>query len=129
MVIAVYNGAATLPAALGSLARQDFRSDWECVLVDNGSSDRSYEIAGQWSDQLPLRWIVADAERGQVYARNHGASEARGKYLVFLDQDDEVGPGYLDGMASALKASDFVAARLDRYALNAPEIAASRSPA
>jgi len=129
VVIPVYNGAATLARAFEALAGQEFTHEWECLVVDNGSEDLSRHVATEWSDRLPLRWITATEQRGQVYARNRGAAEAKGTYLLFLDQDDEAGTGYLSGMAAAMATSDFVAARLDPQKLNTPDIAASRAPA
>ena len=62
--------------------------------------------------------IDASKKRGAAYARNIGAKAASGDIFLFCDADDVVGDGWVDAMAGALAAHDFVAGRLDMQALN-----------
>ena len=121
VVIPVYNGATVLAQQLESLVRERSRPGsppFEVVIADNGSSDTSVVVARSYAGRLDLRVVDADDRRGQAHARNVGASAASHELLLFLDQDDEVGPGYIATMAAALCNQSFVAARMDCVALN-----------
>lgn len=123
------NAATTLDVQLASLAAQDCSVRWEVVLVDNGSTDATRAVADAYRTRVPLLSVVDSSPRGRGAACNSGVAAAVGRWIVFLDADDEVEPGYLDAMASALDDWPFVAARLDCRTLNADWVQASRSPA
>lgn len=77
--------------AIDSILRQGY-ADWELLLVDDGSTDRSTEIAREQSARHPdrIRYLEhpGHANLGASVSRNLGLTEARGKYLAFLDADD-----------------------------------------
>lgn len=85
IVVPAYNVAATLPATMNSLLAQTF-TDFEIVLVDDGSTDETLEIARSF-DCDRLR-IVEQANRGLAGARNSGIAAARGEVVGFCDSDD-----------------------------------------
>jgi glycosyltransferase involved in cell wall biosynthesis len=119
VVIPCLNGAKTIPAQLDALAGQQWDQPWEIVVADNGSTDESLQILERYKHKLPnLRVADASARRGQPYALNIGAKEARGEALAFCDADDEVGPGWLSAMGEALSKHDCVACRIDFHKLN-----------
>jgi GT2 family glycosyltransferase len=70
--------------------------------------------------------MTASVQRSPAFARNEGASDARGDHLVFLDADDAVAPGYIDAMHQALASSELVASRPETERLNAGWVARSR---
>ena len=108
---------------LDSLARQSWTGTWEVVVADNGSTDRSPEIARSYAGRLPRLAVVdASAQRGIGFARNEGVRHSSGAKLLFLDGDDEVADGYVAAMADALDRDVLVSARLEAYRLNAPWI-------
>jgi GT2 family glycosyltransferase len=117
VVIPVLNGGAWLAQQLESLSRQTAQP-FETVIADNGSTDDSIAIARSFADRMNVVVVDASERRGQSFARNTGARMATGDYLLFLDQDDEVDPGYVAAMASALERAELVAARLDGTKLN-----------
>ena len=117
MIIPVRNGAAELGQQLEALASQEFDRTWEVVVVDNGSTDSSAQLALSYATRLPARVVVAERP-GRSHALNRGVDEARGLNLVFLDADDAVAPGYLAAMARALDNHPIVAARHDNVTLN-----------
>jgi len=82
IVIPVYNGAGTLPECLDSLFRTT-GSGFECIVVDDGSTDDSAEIARR----AGARVIVTNARDGPARARNLGAQAASGDILLFIDAD------------------------------------------
>ncbi len=96
----------------------DSAEPFETVIADNGSTDDSVAIAQAFAQDIELVVVDASGSKGQAYARNLGARTATGKYLLFLDQDDEVGPGYVSVMATALDRAEFVAARMEDHKLN-----------
>lgn len=92
VVIPCYNAAAWLPRALASVERQTF-AEWEVVLVDDGSVDATPHVVESWSRRLGARLRSYRADRvGSSAARNRGIDEARGRFVAFLDADDEFLP-------------------------------------
>jgi glycosyltransferase involved in cell wall biosynthesis len=98
VIIAVHNAEGVLPRCLSSLAAQSWRS-FEVVLVDDGSTDGSVQVALEFDLGVPLV-LVQQPNAGAPEARNSGARTARGTFLVFLDSDDAVHPEWLDTMAA-----------------------------
>ncbi len=119
-MVSTYDGARLLTRQLSALAGQEWDRPWEVIVSDNGSTDGTPQLALSFADRLPsLRVVDASARQGVGHARNVGATEARGDLLLFVDQDDEVAPGYVAAMAAGLNDGDLVAARIDHAALNA----------
>jgi glycosyltransferase involved in cell wall biosynthesis len=118
VVIPCRNAEALLGRQLDALASQETSFPWELVLVDNGSTDRSVQIAETYADRLQLSVVPAPDRANQAYARNVGASAASAEKLVFVDADDEVAPGFLASMFATLGEHDFVASRREQATLN-----------
>lgn len=89
IVIPCLNGAATLGAAIETCLAQGL-DDMEVVVVDDGSTDRSLEIARSFEPKVR---VFTGPNRGVSAARNRGISESIGEWLVFLDADDLLAPG------------------------------------
>lgn len=123
----VHNGERHLAESLCALETQEWPAECEVVVVDNGSTDRSRQIAESFVGRLPLRIIDASEEIGHAAALNAGIAAARSDHLVFLDHDDVVAPGYVVAMHQALSNHPFVAARIDYVSLN-PEWARRHIP-
>ena len=102
VVTPTFNGAGILRPTFEALAAQQVDFAWEMVCPDNGSTDRTAEVLAELEPLFPsLRRLDASQERGVGFARNAGVRVARGEFLVFVDQDDVVAPGYLAAMAAA----------------------------
>ncbi len=84
VIVPVMNGERFLAQALGSIAAQDIEEPFETIVVDDGSTDRSGEIARSF----PSVRLHRQANQGVAAARNAGIAMARGEYVAFLDQDD-----------------------------------------
>jgi len=82
VVIPVYNAAEELKSCLDRLARSARPPD-ECIVVDDGSTDRSVEVAHEHGATV----LTTGGRRGPAYARNLGANAARGDILLFIDSD------------------------------------------
>ena len=129
VVIACYNGEATIAETLEALVRQEWDGGWEIILSDNGSTDFSVEIFQKIADanpEIPMRVVNASQRPGQPHALNTGVQAAFGQAVVFCDADDVVAPGWLSAMAGALRNHDFVAARMDLQKLNEDWVYQSR---
>lgn len=100
IIIPVYNTADKLCRCLDSILEQDYK-DFECVMVDDGSSDGSGNILDGYA-QRDDRFIAIHKENGGVSsARNKGLEIARGEWLVFVDSDDFLLPNHLSSMLEA----------------------------
>jgi len=120
VIIPCFNAADTVGAQLEALVNQDCSESWEIILSDNGSTDKSLQIAERYKDQLTnFRVVGASSRRGAAHARNVGALAAAGDAFAFCDADDEVGYGWVAAMCAALSEYDFIASRLDTQKLNA----------
>jgi len=116
VVIPVYNGEAHLEQAVRNLQAQSF-SDWEAVIVDDGSTDRTPEIADRLAAADARLRVFHQPNGGVSVARNRGLDEARGDWIVWLDADD----AYADGALRRLAA--LVAAHADCDAVVMPDVA------
>jgi len=119
VIVPVLNGAATLPRLLSSLERQTYRGEWEVIVADNGSVDGTSNVAARWESRLPgFRVVYATARRGVSHARNAGAAAAGGRFLAFIDHDDEADPEWLRELVQAARSATMVAGRYDFKRLN-----------
>lgn len=96
------NGEQNIQSAIDSVLAQTF-DDFELIVVDNGSTDRTPEILSSVDD--PRLRVLSLPERGVSRARNLGLREARGTFIAFLDSDDTWSATFLEKMHAAL-ASD-----------------------
>lgn len=104
VIIPLYNKASYLRKALDSVLAQTF-TDYECIIVDDGSTDHSKAVAEQWIAEkanppvLPVRSrfrLVHQENAGVGAARNRGIAESTGGYVAFLDADDWWEPQFLE---------------------------------
>ena len=102
VVIPAYNRAATIGAAIDSVLRQTW-TDFELVVVDNGSTDGTLEAARAVTDPR-LRVVAAPRNLGAAGARNLGVAEARGTWIAFQDSDDEWMPQKLEKQMARIAA-------------------------
>jgi glycosyltransferase involved in cell wall biosynthesis len=94
VIVACWNGSAYLAQALDSVRAQSV-ADWECIIVDDGSTDSSLDIAARLADADSRIRVVRQRRRGLAAARNRGIDLARGLYIQFLDADDAILPDKL----------------------------------
>jgi glycosyltransferase involved in cell wall biosynthesis len=93
VITPAFNAAATLPRAFRSLQAQTF-AHWEYIVVDDGSADDTAKVIGEFTDAR-LRPVIRTPNRGSGAALNAGIARAKGRYLAFLDADDEFLPTHL----------------------------------
>lgn len=92
VVIPLYNKATSISSTLECVLNQNF-TDWEVVVVDDGSTDDSANIVSSMGDSR-IR-LIRQPNAGVSAARNRGAIEAEGEFIAFLDADDEWDNDYL----------------------------------
>lgn len=96
IIIPVYNVEAYLRECLNSVIAQTYRN-WECIIVDDASTDLSVTIAGEFCDaDARFRLVRHSVNCGQAAARNTGLDAATGRKIVFIDSDDAVHPSMLE---------------------------------
>ena len=105
IIIPVYNTSNYLDECLQSVLEQTY-TDWECILVDDGSTDNSGEICDKWAEKDRRFIIIHQKNQGVSAARNHGIEKSKGKFICFIDSDDWVEPDYLNHLQSGIKDSE-----------------------
>ena len=93
VIIPVYNSEETIKNTAKSVLK-DKREDIELILVIDGATDNSLEICNRIKQKDNRVKVIYQKNRGAFWARQNGIKNANGKYLMFLDSDDE----YLDGI-------------------------------
>ncbi|HWR53531.1 MAG TPA: glycosyltransferase family A protein [Bryobacteraceae bacterium] len=105
IVIPLYNKVKYITRALSSVAGQTFR-DFEAIVVDDGSTDGSGELAAGFPDRR-FR-VIRQENAGPGAARNRGLAEATGDLVAFLDSDDAWLPDYLERSVALLDSEEEV---------------------
>lgn len=100
IVIPLYNKAPHIERALDSIGAQTF-SDFEVIVVDDGSTDAGASVVARYRDHR-IR-LITQSNAGPGPARNAGIAEAQGKFIAFLDADDEWLPTYLEESVRTLE--------------------------
>lgn len=100
VIVVNWNRKALLEACLRSLARQSL-SSFEVILVDNGSSDGSVDMAESLSLPFPLTVVRNSVNRGFCAANNQGIARARGEFIALLNNDAVASPVWLEALLEA----------------------------
>lgn len=102
IIIPLFNKEKYVTRAIDSILAQTYQ-DFEIVVVDDGSTDRSPELVQKYRD--PRLRLIRQENHGPGFARNLGIKETTAPYLAFLDADDEWLPDFLNRYLEALKAN------------------------
>lgn len=88
VVIPLFNKEQWVTQTLLSLYSQTYQN-WECFIIDDGSTDRSLEFVKEFIESHPGNWnVVSQSNSGQINARNMGIELSNGEFVAFLDADD-----------------------------------------
>jgi len=99
VVVPAFNAASTLAETLDAILAQTF-TDWECIVVDDGSTDQTPHLAETYADKdLRIR-VIRQANQGTAGAYNTGVSTANGELVVICSADDVLLPEHLSTMSS-----------------------------
>lgn len=94
VVVPAYNAASTLAQTLNAVLAQGV-SDWECVVVDDGSGDTTLAIASEYSEQDPRIRVIHQTNAGTAGAYNTAIAASRGDFVVICSADDVLLPDHL----------------------------------
>lgn len=97
VIVPVYNAEKVIARCIESVIAQEYL-DWELILVDDGSPDKSGEICDEYAEKDERIRVVHQTNAGASAARNHGMDVARGEYVCFIDADDYVSSKYLSAL-------------------------------
>jgi glycosyltransferase involved in cell wall biosynthesis len=106
MVIPAHNEGATLARCLDSVASEPSASCLEVVVVPNGCTDRTADVARQYVERIPGLRVIELSEASKTAALNAGDAACSAFPRVFLDADIELGPGALSGLLDALDVAE-----------------------
>lgn len=117
IIIPIYNRAHLLRETLDSIIAQSYTL-WECILIDDGSSDDSRTVA--------LSYVKADRRfsfydrpsyklKGPSACRNYGFTESKGRFIQFFDSDDIMHPDHLKIKIDSIGNADFVVCKLKEF--------------
>ena len=102
VILPVYNVKDHVAACIRSLQAQDL-CDFEALVIDDGSTDNSADVARKAIAQDPRFRLVQQSNKGLSGARNTGLDLAQADYIAFLDSDDQLAPDYLSQLWQALE--------------------------
>lgn len=106
IIIPIYNVQQYLQRCLDSVVNQQY-TNLEIILVNDGSTDRSLEIAKEYETKDDRIKLISQLNKGLSDARNTGLKYATGDYITFIDSDDYVTPDYVSYMYNLLKRNNF----------------------
>ena len=103
VIIPTHNRSDALDLTLKGLAEQKFNEDWEVFVINNNCTDNTDQIVNKWRGKFPVSLALLHQNiPGAAAARNAGARQAKGEYLVFIDNDILVEPDFLERHRRAL---------------------------
>ena len=123
VVIPAYNAEQFLDETLESVLSQTYEN-WECIIVNDGSTDNTEEIAKKWCEK-DSRFRLTNKENGGLSsARNWGIKESKAEYIAFLDHDDVLTPDSLEVRINVLieQNVDLVATKLQHFTDKLPKV-------
>ena len=105
IIIPCFNQAAYLHKAVTSLQSQTL-TEWECIIVDDGSSDNIAEVVTNIALKDPRFRLIQQLNGGSGSARDAGMRAAKGKYIQFLDADDTIASEKLERQVTLMEQQD-----------------------
>lgn len=105
IIIPVYNSQRYLRRSIESVLNQTY-VNWELILVDDGSQDKSVEICEKYSALDSRIRLVKGLHAGASGARNLGIKKSRGQFLMFVDSDDCIAPDAIENMMTEMDKGD-----------------------
>ena len=104
VVMCTYNRAELLRTAIASLIGQQVDFEYEIVLIDNGSTDHTYEVlrSAIESSPIPIRSVI-EPKPGVSAARNRSLRESRGKWIASIDDDEVADPNWLQQLLATAR--------------------------
>ncbi len=121
VIVPVYNTDKYLKQCVGSILMQTYM-DFELILVDDGSEDRSGEICDNFASLDQRVKVTHKSHGGASSARNAGLKTASGKYVMFVDSDDYISEQMLQKMVTDIEETDCDLVAYNSYFVTAPSV-------
>lgn len=107
IIIPVYNSEKFINKCVDSVLEQSFK-DYEIILINDGSKDNSKEILNEYKEKYPEKITVIHQENmGVSKTRNNAIKMAKGKYIMFIDNDDFIDKDYIDVFVKEIEEQDY----------------------
>ena len=103
IIVCTYNRAHYLNKGIDSVLNQTF-TNWELLIVDDGSCDNTFEIVNPYLGQYNNIRYLKHQNKKQCYAKNAGIQASFGRYITLLDSDDSYKPNHLESRLEYMKA-------------------------
>lgn len=123
IIVPIYNIERFLPTTVQSLLAQGGNTDYEIILVDDGSTDGSPDLCDKYASENQNIRVIHKGNGGLSSARNAGLEIATGDYILFLDGDDCLAPNTLSSLSKAASEHfecDFIQFRYEEVPAAAP---------
>lgn len=104
ITIPVYNVEKYIKKCLDSVLSQTYKN-WECILIDDGSTDSSKDICDEYADKDSRIKVMHKSNGGLASARQCGIDNSRGEYVITIDSDDWVEENHIEIMVNAIENS------------------------
>ena len=104
IIVPVYRAEKYLNACVDSILNQTY-SDFELVLIEDGSPDQSGAICDEYAQKDDRVRVIHQPNQGQAAARNHALPMTQGKWLCYVDSDDAIHPQMLEHLHRAAEKS------------------------
>ncbi|WP_282147585.1 glycosyltransferase family 2 protein [Algibacter lectus] len=117
IIIPIYNRQHLIEETLNSIKAQTY-ANWECIIVDDGSTDNTYNITNnliKGDNRFQLYNRPLDFAKGPSGCRNFAVTKMSGNYIQFFDSDDVMHPNHLQLKIEAIKTHDFVICQLQEF--------------
>ncbi len=105
VIVPCYNVERFLPECIESLAAQKTQYTYEVILINDGSTDGTRELAEDAAKRYPVFHCIHQDNQGCGAARNQGMRNAKGEYLLFVDADDTTSSNYVEELVGCVKYS------------------------
>lgn len=105
IIVPVYNGEKYVEKCIETIQHQTMKTEYELIFIDDGSKDKTLEIIKKHAEADSRIRFISQENRGVSVARNLGIESARGEWIVFVDVDDEIDPGYLEDISGEIEAN------------------------
>lgn len=107
VIIPVYNSERYIEKCLNSVLNQTFQ-DFELIVVNDGSKDKSQKILETFQEKEPEKiTLIKQENKGVSKTRNEAIKTAKGKYVMFIDNDDFIDKDYIETFVKEIEKDDF----------------------